>query len=206
MALTTSEVARIKAELGFNVLTVGAEPYIGITILFEKVIQPYLQSGAATTSTTAVTEAEAPTPVALGLTDLTGFAAGDRVIVDVDDRQEAATIQSVDLLSITVLLSKPHSGTYPVTVEGGETMVRDLLTQLRQLRAPGGAFSKVASRAGIKKVDEVEFFGSGASGTTSLKDLLRLQTYYRNELAALLGVPNMHPNGSGSGGGTISPY
>ena len=60
MALLTSEITRIKYELGFNVLSLGAEPYIGITQLFENVIQPYTLSGASTTSATAIVAADDP--------------------------------------------------------------------------------------------------------------------------------------------------
>lgn len=42
MALTTAELTRIKAELGFNVLQSGAEPYIGVTLLFEQIIAVYM--------------------------------------------------------------------------------------------------------------------------------------------------------------------
>ena len=81
MALLTSEIQRIKFELGYNVLAVGAEPYVGVTQLFEQVIAPYTQGGAATTSATAVPAASAPPPVALTLTDATGFHAGDAVVI-----------------------------------------------------------------------------------------------------------------------------
>ena len=42
MALTDVELAAVKRELGFNVLAVGAEPYIGVAALFESVIAPNL--------------------------------------------------------------------------------------------------------------------------------------------------------------------
>lgn len=42
MALLDSELARIKWHLGFNLLDVGATPYIGVAAIFEQVIQPTL--------------------------------------------------------------------------------------------------------------------------------------------------------------------
>lgn len=201
MALTDSEVARLKAELGYNVLSVDAVPYIGITRVFENVIQQYVTAGAITTSATAVTAVSTPTPVALILTSATGFAAYNTVIIDVDERQEQATIQSLVTTTMTVQLKKAHSGTYPVTVEGPESIIREYLQKLRILSAPGGTFSSLGSRMGVKKVDEIEFFG-GEFGSSTLKDVRALQRHFRNELAAILGVPNMR-DGAGH---SVSPY
>lgn len=203
MALLDSEVAAIKAALGYNVLSIGAEPYADVRAYFTQVMQPYLSGGATTSSSTAVTAATSPTPVVLTLADATGFALGDTVIVDVDSLQESATVRAVSGSTVTVLLSKAHSLTYPVTVEGPETLVRAYLRKLRSLSVSGGAFDGVADTAGIKKVDEIEFFG-GAGGGSTLRDLRRLQNHYRDELAALLGIPNMH--GMSGGGSSVSPY
>lgn len=193
MALTDSEVARLRAELGYSVLTIGAEPRIDHVAIFEQVIQPYTQAGASTTSATAVTAASAPTPVALTLASATGFAAGVRVVIDVDTRQEVVTVQSIAGAVITVQLSLTHSGTYSVSVEGGETMVRQVL---RRLEAVSTQIDQAASTAGIKKVDEIEFF---AAETSQSKELNRLQMSHRDELAALLGIPNMWRRRSGAG-------
>ena len=38
MAFSTSELAEIKAELGLNLLDVGADAYIGVSQLFEQVV------------------------------------------------------------------------------------------------------------------------------------------------------------------------
>ena len=59
MALLTSELMRIRAELGYNALGVGAEPYVGITAVFDQIVKVYLNAGATTTSATAVTAADA---------------------------------------------------------------------------------------------------------------------------------------------------
>lgn len=211
MALTSSEVARLKYELGFNVLSVGAEPYIGVAALFEQVIQPYTTAGASTTSSTAVTAADTPTPVTLTLASPTGFAAGVAVIVDVDSRQERATVQSVSGSTITVLLAFTHSGTYPVTVEGGESIIRGILQKLQAIDglsagASAGILGAAAATAGIKKVDDIEFFGGGdgvGSGVSRFSELRRLREYWRDELASVLGIVRLDGTSSAS---SVSVY
>jgi len=204
MALTSAEVRRIRYELGYNVLAVGAEPYVGVTQLFEQVIQPYLTAGASTTSSTAVVASSTGAPVTLTLASATGFNVFDRAVVDVDGRQEFATVSAVAGSTITVQLSLAHSGTYPVTVEGGESIVREILRECIRIGGGGGLLSKSAGKAGLKKVDEVEFFGSSTS-TTIAAQQRKMLDYWRNELAAALGVENMRQTG-GVGGGSVSVY
>lgn len=184
MSLLDSEVRRLKYELGYNVLSAGAEFYIGVTAVFEQVIQAYTTAGAVTTSATAVVAATSPTPRTLTLTSATGFSAFDAVVIDVDARQERAVVQSISGSTITVLLSRVHTGTYTVTVEGGESIVRDILRQLVDLSSK---LDGSASQAGIKKVDEVEFFDGGAR----FRGLVEHREYLRNELASALGVVNL---------------
>lgn len=202
MSLTSGEVQRIRFELGYNVLSANAEPYIGVTSLFDQIIQPYLTAGASTTSSTAVSASASPTPRTLSLANAVGFAAGDRVVVDVDSRQEAVTVQSVSGSNIIALLSLDHTGTYPVTVEGGESIVRAILRQIQAISglgtASGGRFGAAVSGAGIKKVDEIEFFGGGDGGgysSTVGGTLERQLRYWRSELAAALGVENLRDDG-----------
>lgn len=188
MALLDSELERIKAELGYNTLTIGALPYVGFSQLFTNVVQAYMSSGATTTSTTSVTAATTPTPVSLTLGSATGFAALARVVVDVDDRQEVVTVQSVSGSTISVILSLAHSGTYPVTVEGGESLVRE---QLALLRAINAQILSAASTAGIKRVDVIEFYGGGSGGGVAQIDILyRQREDARDRLAAMCGLRN----------------
>ncbi len=208
MALLDSEVRRLKYELGYNVLSVGAEPYIGVAAIFEQVIQPYLTAGASTTSATSVTAASEAMPVTLTLVSATGIVALDRVVVDVDSRQEIATIQSATGLTITVQLSKAHSGTYPVTVEGGESLIRAILQKLQfiaGLSAGGdaGALGGAVETSGIKKVDEIEFFGGVVSGQDRFKLITRAREYWRDELAAALGIERLN---GGRGGSSVAMY
>lgn len=197
MALLDSEIARCKYELGYNLLTIAAEPYIGVARVFELVIQPNLMAGATTTSATAVTAVAAgalASPVTLTLASVTGISAGDRVVIDVDSRQEAATVQNVAGSTITVLLSKAHTGTYPVTVERGESIVREILGRLRDIADKLG--TSVVQQVGIKQVDEIEFFGGNMYSVR--REMQRMQDYWRSELASALGVENLRATQSGS--------
>lgn len=204
MSLLDSELARLKAELGISVLTVGAEPYIGITRLFELVIQPYTSAGAVTTSATAVVSANPAAPVALTLASATGFASGARVVVDVDSRQELATIQSLAGSAMTVVLSLAHTGTYPVTVEGGESIIRDML---KRIATATDALTQGLASIGVKKVDEIEFFSARDMNLTlgAFGGIWRAREMLRRELAEVLGIPYMRDSKRG-GAGTTSIY
>ena len=184
MALLDSELARLKQELGFSLVST-ANPFIGNTVLFEQIIQPYVTGGTATTSSTAVTAATTLTPVALTLASATGFSAGQRVVVDVDSRQEIATIQSISGAAITVHLKNAHTGTYPVTIEGPETIVREIL---RRIYAVKDEMAVTFGEGSLKKCDELEWYQSGVSLFGSLGTQL---AFWREELAAALGIRSM---------------
>jgi|SRR4051812_26639129 hypothetical protein len=207
MALLDSEIARLKAELGYNLLNVGAEPYIGITSLFSQIIKPYLSSGAITTSSTAVTQQSAPTAIALTLASATGFSQFDRVVVDVDGAQETASVRAISGSAITVLLSGAHSGTYPVTVEGGEAIVRENLGRILGVKTQ---MATVLGEGQLKKVDEVEFYQSPLAASSSLggglfATLAAQLTFWRDELASCLGIQSMWKSRQ-SAGSRMSVY
>ncbi len=209
MGLSNAEVLRIKYELGYGLLSVAAEPYISYVSLFSQIIQPYLTAGDATRSSTAVAAATEPTPVTLTLVSATGFTAGDRVVIDVDSRQESSTIQALTGTSMTVLLMGVHSGSYPVEVEGGVSIVRAILRKLQAIGGLGAsasldAISQALASAGIKKLDEVEFFGGVPSSQTRIGQVKSLQNYWRDELASVLGIVRL--NAGGGGGGSVSMY
>jgi enamine deaminase RidA (YjgF/YER057c/UK114 family) len=187
MALTDEELYFLRRELGFNLMTTSAIPYIGVTQLFDQVIQPYLASGTNTTSSTAVTAATTATPATLTLASAVGFTALARVVVDVDDREEIVTVQSVSGSTITALFKLTHSGTYPVILQGAEAIIRDIL---RQIRGVHKQITAATSTAGIKQVDVIHFFGATTS-TTQVKSLQGLLMHWRDELASALGVPNL---------------
>lgn len=211
MALLQSELQLIRYELGWNNLSTGAEPYIGIAAIFDRVVAPYLRSGLITSSATAVAVGAGQTALVLTATtgtDTQGAAVavhvGDRLVVDVDARQELAIVESMMGSTVTLLLSIAHTGTYPVTVEGGESILRGIL---RNCRAATAKLESAGSRAGVKKVDEIEFFASSAGGSTVFGELIAQRQYWRGELYRLLfGVGDRSLTGGGGAGGNISVY
>jgi hypothetical protein len=214
VALTNAEVQTIRRELGYPNYDNAAAAYVGTEALFEQVIQPYLLGSAQTTSSTPVTAALEPTPQTLTLASATGFAAGDVVIVDVDARQERATISHLSGTAATVQLSLAHSGTYPVVLEGVESAIRDILKELRLIA--GGMngnkseLTKMLSHLGIKKIEgEIEWFGGGGSlasqGIDPLTLLTKMRESWRDELASVLNIPRLNGR-NGSGGTSISVY
>ncbi len=190
-------MTEIRVALGYNALGVNAEPYVEYHAIFDRVVLEYLQAGATTTSITTVTASTtgATIPVTIVLASATGFSALARIVVDVDERQEEATAQSLSGANLTLQLRLAHSGTYPVTVDGGEAIIRRLLRRIRAVndRLGSGAVLGGAGSGGLKKVDEIEFHSSGAYGYGSTtigalaKELMRL----RDELASALGVQNL---------------
>jgi len=201
VALLDSEVIRLRAELGYNVLTVGAEPYIGVVSIFDLVIKQYTQAGATTTSATTVAAASTPTPATITLDAATGFSALQTVVLDVDSRQERATIQSITGSAATLLLAKAHSGTYPVTVEGGETIIREHLARLRALGDEFAAGGSVLGAAGVEQVDEIRFASGGR-----LEGLVQQRDELRDELAALLNIPNRNKRRNRGGASRVVVY
>jgi len=197
VALLDSEIARIKAELGYNVLSNGAVPWIDIVAIFEQVIQPNLSGGAKTTSSTSITSTG---PNTIVIASATGFHSGDRVVIDVDERQEVVTVQNLSGSNLTAILNKEHSGTYPVTVEGPETIVREILADIAATK------KKLAEQFGtgaLKKVDEVEFYEAG--GKTAFGILGENLAYYREMLASALGIQSMWA-AKKQGAATVSVY
>jgi hypothetical protein len=202
MAFTTQELYRIKRELGYHVIGIGSLPYIQYTQLFDSVINVYVDAEVSTTATlaTAISASSSAAPQAITLASATGFSAGQRAVLDVDDRTETATIQSLAGAVMTVQLRLAHSGTIPVALEGPITMARELLRQIERARAE---MASVFGDGALKKVDEVEFY---KQGDMSRFGLIGAQvTYWRDELASVLGVANgwRHRNG-GAGGGSVS--
>lgn len=195
MALLDSEIDRIRFELGYNVMGVEAEPYVTYYGSLDRVIKLYLNSGATTTSTTTVAAATTPTQRTLTLASATGFAAGATVYIDVLPNQERATIQSMTGSDIVVFLQKAHAGSYPITVDGGEAIIRE---KLAQLYAIDDKISSALNTAGLKRVDDIEFYG-GTKATSQAVMLSQLRDMRRDELASALGVVNWHSYGKRQG-------
>lgn len=195
MALLASELVRIKVELGFNALTLGAEPYIGVTQVFDQIIQPWLSAGAVTSTSTSVSGGNPAVQGSVTLASATGFLAGQLVFVDVDERQESLTLQSVVGSVATGLFKLPHSGTYPVTVDGGESIVRECLAHIRTVKQQ---MADTLGTGTLKKADEVEFYQGGVSQFGAYG---RQLAFWRDELASCLNMPNLWAGKSGAGGG-----
>lgn len=199
MAFTQSELYRIKYECGYNLVELGALPYVEYIALFDQVILPWTNAGADTTSSTVVAQPSAPTLTTITLASATGFHAFDRVFIDVDSAQELVTVASVSSSTISAILSKAHTGTYPVTVDGGVARSRVILRHIDDLDVKQG---QASNKAGVKRVDEIEFFGQSSNGRSGVfSDLKDQREYWRRELANTLGIPYLR---DGRGGGTRS--
>lgn len=167
---------------------VDAEPYITYFGTFDYVIQNFLNAGATTTSSTTIAVADVLTQRTLTLASASGFVAGATVYVDVLPQQERAIIQSVTGSTIVVYLQKAHVGSYPVTADGGESIIREKLAQLYAIDLQLGASLQTA---GLKRVDDIEFYG-GTTKTSQTTMINQLRDLRRDELASAIGVVNLH--------------
>jgi hypothetical protein len=189
VALSDTEIDRIRYHTGSNLLEAGAEPYLGeVDAVYDQVIQTYTRTAPTTTSDTAVVAAGTPTPVTLTLADATGIEPYEHVLVDVDSRLEPATVQSKTGDDITLMLSLAHTGTYPVAVFSGETQIRYLLNKCEELERSAGSGSAI-SAAGLHRVDEVWFFATG-SGNNVFESLGDQLMAWRDSLCQALNLPN----------------
>ena len=230
MAFDIGDIARLKFETGYNVAQVGAELYVlnGYAAVFDAAIAPYLID-QGTTSTTTVPVVTQPTNAAITLAanpavkgavvNVYGqlFGVGSRVVVDVGPNQEAGVIiQALTGLVATVQLALPHGPTvYPVLIQGGEFLVRDVLARLDVIGAQIKGFAPIT--AGLAKADggESEFYASRKGGRTGgQKDtfdaLMFQRDMARRDLCALLGIENLWEKrgryGAGAGAQTYGRY
>lgn len=210
--LSQSELQYCKYACGINQLQVGAEPLVSITRYFEQVVVPYLQYGQLTTCATAIAASargSGPIPVLLMLADATGISMMDRVVVDVDSAREVATVQSITGNNIVVMLANAHGavGAYPVEQEGGSSLVRQYIAFLHRI---DDRIDRFGARAGVKKADEVEFFG-GSHGRghepNGFKTFEQMRDFFRGQLSKLLfGVGDVGAMSGGRGSSGISLY
>jgi hypothetical protein len=211
--LLVSEAQRVMNELGYSGLTLSALPYAfdGVTQIFLQVLQPYIQQGNLTTSSTVVPATSTPQLATLVVPNIssnptsgpTTMAVGDILIVDQDLAQERSHIQTITgtgPYSITCLLQNMHVGTYPVTVEGGESLVRLYLRECIYIQQ---RISASQGRFGVKKADEVEFFATTSQQIGTRGELLAMQSYWRDELAVVCGLENLRKKRPSACGGQI---
>jgi hypothetical protein len=199
--LTSGELDRVRAELGYNVLSVGAEPYIGVAAIFAQVIQPYLREGLDTTSSTPVQASDDGTAVVLTLASVTGVTLRTRLVVDVDESMEVATVRALAGSTVTVILKKAHTLSYPVTVDAGLQIVRECLSGIYRANE---LISELEGEGAIKQADEVQFYDS--RGKSRLQLLEAQAEYWRNKLASALNLPRNPLSGGGCGGSNTSLY
>jgi hypothetical protein len=207
-----AESVTIQAILGTTITVLLELPHTGTYPVVD------VTTSVSTTSNTIVTAIpQPPAQVVLTLASAVGFHINDTVIVDDDARQESTKVIAVSGNTITVYLAKGHAGTYQVTVEGGESIVRGILQILQTLqplggnaRTLGGYLGQAADGAGIKKVDEIEFFGPsivGGAGASlagnTLQQTFALIEYWRDELYQCLGIYRLNDR---RGGGCLSVY
>lgn len=204
--LTDDELARIKSEVFDNLLGLGAVPYFDVRTLYP-VIRDNVESSdvAATTSTTSVTSPGATT---LTLTSATGYAAGQRIVLDVDDARETVTIRSISGSVVSVVCRKTHSGTYPVEVESALTLVRGYLSDLITLEQRE---RDLYTSAGVKRVDEIEFFGRSDGGdaltrTQETRNALRAKLASALNLTRVMSEMKARADAAMGGGGAVEIY
>lgn len=204
MALTSDEVIRLKAECGYNIVSVGAEAYAleSYVALFDRAIQPYLID-LATTSTSVVVAAAgggvatlllASNPVATSnVTQPLAFTQGSNIVLDVGPSTETSVILTIAALTITCTLALAHgASSYPVRVRGAEQYIRDFIARLDVISVELTARAPLT--AGIAKVDEIELSASTRGRQTTrnkFDDLITQRTRTRRDIADALGVPYM---------------
>ena len=180
--LSEDEIGRIKAEVLDNVLDIGAVPYVSIRAIYDTIQQHVVSSTIApTTSATAVTATGA---AVLTLASVTGLASSSRVALDVDGTREVVTVRAVAGSTISVVCRRLHSGTYPVEVESPLTIVRGLLSDLASL---DDQEQDATASAGLRAVDEVQWFG-GSGEQTIAQALLARRAELRDRLARACGI------------------
>ena len=179
--LDDADIVRIRAELGDNIVAALANPYIGVRTVYG-VIQEYVQTDVVPTSSATTVSTAGPT--VLTLASVSGLSVGSRVVIDVDDAREVCSVRAVSGLTISVVCRKTHSGAYPVEVENPLTIVRGLLADLETISLRERS---LFDSAGVKKVDEIEFF-SAAEGGTALASINDARSRARIRLAQSCGV------------------
>jgi hypothetical protein len=194
--LTDDEMARIRAELLDNVLSLGAEPYIGIKAIYQVIRETVVSSSVAPTASSTVVTVTGPAVITLA--SVVGITMHTRVQLDVDESREVVTVRAVAGSTISVICRKTHAGTYPVEIESPLTIVRGLLADLESVR---DQIAESRGSLGLRRVDEVEW----SDGASQHDRLVSAQQRLRRELAARVGLSGMFA-GAGNGNGTFEVY
>lgn len=195
--VSTAEIEATRFHLGYGNILVGGYPYTpdGFRELFAQVIQPNLQAGAETSATTAIA---AGASVAVTPLDMTGIAPYARLVVDVGPAQEIVTVAVVTLTTFTATFANAHAAAgYPIAVESGVTRLRALLASLTTCHARIQS-PTIANRAGISKVDEIEFQTFNGKNL-ALRGAREQYRQLQADLSSLVRVPVRQESGGGRG-------
>lgn len=161
MALTTAEQESLRFHLGYGNIGAAGAPYTpdGYLEIIDQVVSANLSTGTETSATTSVSanSTTTVTPAAM-----TGIAANVSLVVDVGDEAEVVVVKAVSGSTFTAKFEKAHTTAgYPISTMCGVARCRMMLWDADK------AWGKlqelgIVSRAGIKRADEVEFFGKGS--------------------------------------------
>ncbi len=205
MGLRAEEVLRMKWELGVSITLLGAEPYITYLAVFDRAIQPYIID-PSTTSTTLVAASAIATGQQVAVTVTTipllagtftaAFTVGTTVTVDVGPAAETSQILVVSGTTIWLTLVNAHgaSGAYPISMAGGEQVVRDILSRLDAIKSE---LTNIAPKAaGIEQIDEVRIYpatttGSRRGSRDKFESLIQQREQARDDLGEAVGFPNL---------------
>jgi hypothetical protein len=160
MALSTSEIESLRHHLGYGNIgaTAGAYSPDGFRDLFTDVISPTLSTGTETTATTAVTAGSTTTVTPAAMTDISANVA---LVVDTGSQAESVIVKATTATTFTAYFEKAHTAAgYPIATMSGLARLRLLLWDADKAWM-GLNSSSVGNTAGIKRVDEIEFFGKG---------------------------------------------
>lgn len=184
--LTDDEIKRIGAELGIDVLAPLAFPYAGAFTSYMTIIRDYVQSSSVA-SVTCSTTVSAAGPTLLTPSSTTDFVALTKIVLDADAQRETVTLRAISGGQFSVVCRKAHSGTYPIEVESGLTLVRGLLADLallEEIERDGWP------SLGLKRVDEVEWFGASEGGDLSQR-VRAARAAGHNRLAVMVGLTDV---------------
>lgn len=194
MALSTAEQESLRFHLGYGNIGSAGAPYSpdGYQELIDQVVSENLSTGTETSATTAITAGSTTTvtPVAM-----TGITANVTLVVDVGDEAEVIVVKAVTGSTFSAKFDKAHtSAGYPISTMCGVARCRMLLWDADRA---WGKLSElgIVSRAGIKQVDEIEFFGGG----TYLEERT---SHYVNIVKSLSALVQVAPKWASTRGGS----
>jgi hypothetical protein len=202
-SLTTAEIEALRFFLGYGNISIGGYPYTpdGFFELFNSVVAPNLTSGEETTATTAIVAGSTTTVTPVSMTSI---VVGSKLVVDVGAAAEVVSVKSVtgSTFSASFVSAHPASG-YPVALFSGVARCRMLLDRADRAWTAMQDVGDIASTAGLKKVDEIEWYGSGTGGNQVLSGREQLYNAIVANLSSLVRVERV---GVDIRNTTLEPY